>query len=87
MTIAELIEALSQFDPSTPIVVSGYEGGYNDVIKVTKTSIQLNVNRLWFYGAHGTNDHQLEPLPDVPMTQVAYLHSCNHIADEDWHGK
>jgi hypothetical protein len=87
MTIAELIEALSQFDPSTLVVVSGYEGGYNDVVSVTKASIQLNVNHSWFYGAHGSNDHQPEPLSDVPMTQVAYLHSYNHIADEDWHGK
>jgi hypothetical protein len=87
MTIAELIEALSQFDPSTPVVVSGYEGGYNDIMEVKKTEIQLNVNRMWFYGAHGRNDHQLESLPDVPMTQVVYLHSYNHIADEDWHGK
>ncbi|KAM3114629.1 hypothetical protein [Phormidesmis sp. 146-33] len=87
MTIAELIEALSQFDPSTPVVVRGYEGGYNDIIEVEKCSIQLNVNRIWYYGAHGSNDDQLKPLPDVPTTQVAYLHSYNHIADEDWHGK
>lgn len=87
MTIAELIETLSQFDPSTPVVVRGYEGGYNDIIEVKDASMQLNVNRVWYYGAHGGNDEQREPLPDVPMTQVAYLHSYNHNADENWHDR
>jgi hypothetical protein len=87
MTIAELIAALSQFDPSTPVVARGYEGGYNNVMQVEPIEIQLNVNRIWYYGAHGRNDDQLEPLPNVPTTQVIYLHSYNSIADEDWHGK
>lgn len=87
MTIAELIEILSQFDPATPVVVRGYEGGYNNIIKVEKTEMQLNINRIWFYGAHGANPEQSKPLPDIPMTEVVYLRSYNHIADEGWHGK
>ncbi len=87
MTAQELIEALSQFDPETPVVVRGYESGYNDVFDVTPLSLQLNVNTKWYYGAHSTNDEQRDPLPDVPMTGVVYLHSYNHIAKEDWHGR
>jgi hypothetical protein len=49
--------------------------------------MQLNINKTWYYGAHGPNDAQPQPLPDVPMAAVAYLHSCNHIADEDWHDR
>jgi hypothetical protein len=53
MTIKELIEALSKFDSDTPVVVGGYEGGYNDVTIVKAESIQLNVNKQHYYGAHG----------------------------------
>ncbi len=86
MTVHELITALSQFDPNTPVVVRGYEGGYNDIHQVKPLSIQLNVNTTCYYGAHGCNDDRLNPLPDVPMTPVVYLSSYNHLADEDWHG-
>ncbi|MBD2427710.1 hypothetical protein [Phormidium sp. FACHB-1136] len=86
MTAKELIEALSQYPPDTPVVVRGYEGGYNDIQAITPVSIQLNVNQIWYYGAHGTNDDQINPLPEVPLTPVIYLHSYNHIAEEDWHG-
>lgn len=84
MTIKELIEALSKFDPDTPVVVRGYEGGYNDIMEIEETSMQLNVNRVWYYGAHREKDSQ-QPLPDVPFTPVVCLWSYNHIADEDWH--
>jgi hypothetical protein len=87
MTVKELIEQLSQFEPDTPVVVKGYEAGFNDVYEVELLSIQLNTNTIWYYGAHGTNDDQQSVLPDVPMSNVVYLHSCNHIASEDWHGK
>lgn len=83
MTIQELIAALSQFDPSTPVVVRGYESGYNDIMAIKEIEIQLNVNQIFYYGAHGTNDHQPELIPSVPLTPVVYLHSYNAIADED----
>jgi hypothetical protein len=84
MTIRELIESLSKFDPDTPVVVRGYEGGYNDIMEIEETSMQLNVNRVWYYGAHREKDNQ-EPLSDIPFTSVICLWSYNHIADEDWH--
>lgn len=87
MTIQELCDRLSQFPPDTPVVVKGYEGGFNDVIQIEPLEIQLNVNTIWFYGAHGTNDHQHEPIEGIPMTPVVYLHGVNHIADEDWHNR
>lgn len=85
MTVKELIEALSKFDPEMPVVVRSYEAGYDDVKEVRGLSIQVNVNTIWYYGAHGTNDDRIQPLPNVSMTDVVYLHSYNHIADEDWH--
>jgi hypothetical protein len=87
MTIQELCDRLSQFPPDTPVVVKGYEGGFNDVNKIEPLEMQLNVNPIWFYGAHGTNDHQQEPIEGIPMTPVVYLHGVNHIANEDWHNR
>ena len=83
MTIQELCDRLSQFPPDTPVVVKGYEGGFNYVNKIEPLEMQLNVNPIWFYGSHGTNDHQHEPIEGIPMTPVVYLHGVNHIADED----
>ncbi|MFZ4677863.1 MAG: hypothetical protein ACOYM4_19595 [Nodosilinea sp.] len=87
MTAKELIEALSQFPPDTPVVVRGYESGYNDMLAVQPLTIQLNISQTWYYGAHGSNDNQPNPLPEIPMTPVIYLHSHNHLADEDWHDR
>lgn len=82
MTIQELIDALSKFDPNTPVVVRGYEGGYNDVTFVKKESIQLNVNKQDYYGAHGLTDEQYEPIPNVPFVNVVYLGGYNHNSPE-----
>ena len=81
MNVQELIEALSQFPADTPVVVRGYESGYNDIQDVRPLSIQLNVNQTWYYGAHGLSDENPQPLPEVPMTGVVYLHSYNHLVN------
>ncbi len=52
MTIAELIQKLSLCDPSLPVVVKGYEGGYNDVSIIEEVTLQLNANTENWYGAH-----------------------------------
>ncbi len=56
MTVQELIEQLSKFPPDTPVVIRGYESGYNDVQEAKSQEMQLNINTIW-YGAHGDNDH------------------------------
>lgn len=80
MTIAELISALSQFDPETPIVVRGYEGGYNNVSIVEPLTMQLNVNNRHYYGAHSCVKGLI--VPGKPMTQVVYLGGFNPICDQ-----
>ena len=52
MTIAELVEALQEFNPQTRVVVKGYEGGYDDIDVSDITPIFLNVHREWYYGKH-----------------------------------
>jgi hypothetical protein len=72
VTIKELIESLSKFAPNTPVVIGGYEGGYNDVSIVEPLTMQLNVNeKHHYYGAHGCVKGLI--VPDKPMTDVIYL--------------
>jgi hypothetical protein len=52
MTIAELIEALQEFNPNTRVLVRGYEGGYDDVAVSEIVPVILNVHREWYYGKH-----------------------------------
>ena len=84
MTIKELIEALSKFDPDTPVVVGGYEGGYNDLTIVKVESIQTNVNTQHYYGAHGRTDEQYEPVPGVPFVEVVYLGGFNPVSEQSY---
>jgi hypothetical protein len=81
VTIKELIETLSKFDPDTPVVIRGYEGGYNDVSIVQTLTMQLNVNeKHHHYGAHDCVKGLI--VPDKPMTDVIYLGDFNPICDE-----
>ena len=52
MTVAELIEKLSQYDPDLPVVIKGYEGGYNDLSIIEEIRLQLNANTENWYGTH-----------------------------------
>ena len=53
MKIAELIQIFSQYGPNLPIVIKGYEGGYNDLSVIEEITLELNANtKYWYYGAH-----------------------------------
>lgn len=52
MNIAQLIEQLQQYDPETIVVITGREGGFNEVSEVSEISIKLNANTSWYYGKH-----------------------------------
>jgi hypothetical protein len=81
MTIKELVEALSKFDSDTPVVIRGYEAGYNDVSIVELYTMQLNVNeKHHYYGAHDCVKGLI--VPDKPMTDVICLGGFNPICDE-----
>jgi hypothetical protein len=80
MTIQELIAELSQYDPDTPVVVRGYEGGYNDVGFIEPKSMQLNVNDRFYYGAHDCVKGLV--VPGKPMVDVVYLGSYNPICEQ-----
>ncbi|MGK7883354.1 MAG: hypothetical protein AB4057_01865 [Crocosphaera sp.] len=80
MTIQELIDNLSQYDPNTPVVISGYEGGYNDVTIVEKKTMQLNVNNRHYYGAHDCVKGLI--VPNKPMVDVICLAGFNPNCNE-----
>lgn len=56
MTVSQIIEQLKNYPPDLRVVVSGYEGGYNDVDIVQKISIVTDLHTEWYYGKHETAD-------------------------------
>ena len=52
MTVAQLIESLKNYPSDLPVVVSGYEGGYNDVDKFETIKIVRDFNKAWYYSKH-----------------------------------
>jgi hypothetical protein len=61
MTVKQLIKVLTEIeDQEARVMVSGYEGGYNDVVigngignnTPAIVNVALNVNEEWYYGAH-----------------------------------
>jgi hypothetical protein len=56
MTVKEFIQFLKKQDRSKRLVISGYEGGYDDVESMQDIDLVLNVNTAWYYGKHDTPD-------------------------------
>ncbi len=54
MTVGELIRLLQTYPQDMPVVVDGYEGGYDDLKKdlVVVRDIRLNASKLWWEGQH-----------------------------------
>lgn len=52
MKVKELIQILAELDPEAIVVVSGYEGGVNDVDYVVEHKVALNVNQQSYLGKH-----------------------------------
>ena len=61
MTVRELIKVLTEIeDQEVRVMVSGYEGGYNDIVIGNGidnnipaiVNVALDVNEEWYYGAH-----------------------------------
>ena len=52
MNVGQLIEKLKQYPQDLRVVVSGYEGGYNDVDNFENLKIVLDYHDAWYYGKH-----------------------------------
>ena len=77
MTVAELMERLKAFDPNLPVVVAGYEGGFNDLSYVEPVLLTRNVHEEWFYGAHDVPETGQEGLAALRLGGV------NPLAKDD----
>lgn len=61
MKVIELIEVLKALDPETRVVMSGYEGGYDDVSGVAEPRTFVEkVNCAWYYGPHELDTEYLD---------------------------
>lgn len=61
MTVKELISFLKRQDQSKRVVISGHEGGYDDVSALYNVDLVLNVHNQWYYGKHDTPDSSDSP--------------------------
>jgi hypothetical protein len=55
MTVKELVEFLNRYSPDMPVMVQGYEGGFQDVLEENITTQDIVENyrrRECFYGPH-----------------------------------
>lgn len=52
MKVSELINRLKDFPQDLMVVVSGYEGGVNDVTTFEECVIKRDINTEWYYGKH-----------------------------------
>ena len=52
MTVLELIKILESKNPSSRVVVSGYEDGLSDIGNVRDIALKINVNSEDYYGPH-----------------------------------
>lgn len=74
MKVKWLIEELQKCDPDMMVVVSGYESGVDELSKIKRIDVALNVNTDWYYGKHEEiidgNDAEYK---DVVKATVIYL--------------
>lgn len=73
MNVKELIEKLSTLNPDVMVVVSGYEGGVDELLFVTTEVVELNVNSTWYYGRHEI-DNAYSKGGDIPNTHKLAVH-------------
>ena len=50
MTVKELIIEMEKLDPKMQVMVRGYEGGYNEVKKISMLEVVEQEEKLWWYG-------------------------------------
>ena len=73
MNVKELIEKLSTLNPDAMVVVSGYEGGVNELLFVTTEVVELTVNSAWYFGRHEIDDTYSEG-SNIPNTHKLAVH-------------
>ncbi len=57
MTVNELIVKLQQADPQSIVLVDGYEGGYEELEKISFVSVTYNKDQKWYYGPYDDTEY------------------------------
>jgi len=73
MKVQKLIELLSKEDPSSIVILPGYEGGVDEVQNITQVQIYLDYNiGTWHYGDHEICDrYNSSELDTMPPDKIA----------------
>mgnify|MGYP003346541971 CR=1 FL=1 len=74
MTKKELIEMLSQYPDDMRVVVSGYEGGYNDITECEEFELVLNYNTSRCFGAHEQKEYSYGNIEGKEIAPALYLY-------------
>jgi hypothetical protein len=74
MTVNELIKMLQTYHGDMRVVVSGYEGGYNDIKNIAQIELNLDVNKEWYYGPHECPDDGAKGDERALLLRRAYGH-------------
>ena len=70
MKVKELIKKLESFDPELMVIVSGYEGGVDEVKYAANVKIKLDVHTEWYYGEHEVANRNDDPFD----CEVIHIH-------------
>lgn len=76
MKVKDLLKQLQELDQESMVIISGYEGGYNEVSSADPKQIALNVNTSWYYGCHEiVEDYHKAQYPETryKLEQAVYL--------------
>lgn len=65
MNVKELIEELKKFPEDSMVVVSGYEGGVDEITSLIEVKLTLNANSVSYYG-----DHEIENDGKTPAVHI-----------------
>jgi hypothetical protein len=69
MKIKELIEQLKKYDPEMLVVVNGYEGGRDDINKITEEILIEEENYPWYEGKYSYFEEK-EDNPDRAIKAI-----------------
>uniref|UniRef100_A0A6M3JPW7 Uncharacterized protein n=1 Tax=viral metagenome TaxID=1070528 RepID=A0A6M3JPW7_9ZZZZ len=73
MNVKELKSELEKYDEGFMVVVSGYEGGVNEIDSTQEVEIALNVNTVEWYGKHEEVE-EYNPYKEYTHTKALYIH-------------
>lgn len=60
MNVKDLIEKLKIFPAGTQVLVQGYEGGYDDIIRLEEKMVIKNLDAAEYYGEYDDAENSVQ---------------------------